>query len=58
LLPYVECDPKGVAPQPARCNQAGIRKYPTWIIRGARYEGLIPLDELARASGFEAPAAR
>jgi hypothetical protein len=30
----------------------GIRRYPTWIVRGQRYEGVLSLDELARASGF------
>jgi hypothetical protein len=48
----VECDPKGVASQPARCGAAGVRKYPTWIIGGTRYEGVMALDELAQASRF------
>jgi hypothetical protein len=52
LLPYVECDPKGVAADPERCAQVGVRKYPTWFIRGTRYEGVLSLDELAQYSGF------
>lgn len=39
-----------------RCDRAAVRRYPTWLIAGARYEGLMTLDELARASGFSAPA--
>jgi hypothetical protein len=45
-----------VASQPARCDAAGVRKYPTWIIRGTRYEGVMTLDGLAKASGFQAPS--
>jgi hypothetical protein len=29
-----------------------VRRYPTWLIAGQRYEGVLALDELARASGF------
>jgi hypothetical protein len=57
LLPYVECDPRGVGAQPARCDQAGVRKYPTWMIGGQRYEGVMSVDDLARASGFKAEEA-
>jgi len=51
----VECDPKGVAPQVARCSAANVRRYPTWVIGGQRYEGVMPLDELAKASAFTGP---
>jgi hypothetical protein len=30
-----------------------VRKYPTWMIRGTRYEGVMSRDDLARASGFQ-----
>jgi len=54
----VECDTKGVAPDPARCNRAGVRRYPTWVLGKNRHEGLLTLDELARLSNFKAePAA-
>jgi len=53
----VECDPRGVNPDPARCDRAAVRRYPTWLIAGNRYEGVMPLDELARASGFSASSA-
>jgi hypothetical protein len=55
LLPYVECDPRGAGAQPARCDQASVRKYPTWMIRGTRHEGVMTLHDLAKASGFELP---
>jgi hypothetical protein len=29
-----------------------VRRYPTWLIAGQRYEGILTLDELTRASGF------
>jgi hypothetical protein len=33
-----------------------VRKYPTWIIRGTRYEGVMTLDQIAQASDFKADA--
>jgi uncharacterized membrane protein len=53
-LPYVECSPRGrTGPQAAACAAAGVRRYPTWIIRGRRYERVLTLEELAEHSGFE-----
>ncbi|MDR7416893.1 MAG: vitamin K epoxide reductase family protein [Armatimonadota bacterium] len=54
-LPYVECDPRSPEGNPRACEAAGVRAYPTWIIRGRRYEGVIPLEELARLSGYPPP---
>jgi hypothetical protein len=53
----VECDPKGTNPQTARCEAAGVRAFPTWVIKGEKLEGNRPLDDLARASGFPPPPA-
>ena len=53
MLPYVECDPRGIMPDPARCERANVRRYPTWIIAGQRYEGVMTLEELAQASRWE-----
>jgi hypothetical protein len=33
-----------------------VRRYPTWVIKGSRYEGVLTLEELAKASGFTPPA--
>jgi uncharacterized membrane protein len=56
-LPYVECSPEGPrAPQADACREAGIEGYPTWIIGGERHPGFLPLDELARLSGFRETA--
>ena len=52
-LPYVECDARGKNAQPSRCTAAGVRNYPTWSIGGRLYEGVQPLEELARLSGFQ-----
>jgi hypothetical protein len=54
LLPYVECDASGRGADPARCERMDIRRYPTWIIRGKRSEGVLSVDELARLSDFDA----
>jgi len=52
LVPYVECDPKGENPQPALCQQKGIKGYPTWEINGKMLSGERSLDELATESGY------
>jgi uncharacterized membrane protein len=54
-LPYVECDPRSREAKPHECAAAGVRAYPTWIIRGRKYEGTIPLQDLARLSGYPPP---
>lgn len=48
----MECDPRGLNANPERCRQAGIRRFPTWIVEGQRHEGVMALDELARLSRF------
>jgi len=58
LLPYVECDARGRGADPARCDRAAVKRYPTWLVAGARYEGVMTLDELARASGFQGTPSR
>lgn len=55
-LPYVECDPQGLSPQPELCAQMGIDVYPTWIIQGEYYFGAQLPGKLAVLSGFEPPA--
>lgn len=55
LLPYVECDPRGMDARPQRCDRAAVRVYPTWIIGGQRLEGVLTLDQLAQASKFPGP---
>jgi hypothetical protein len=55
LLPYVECDPKGVAPRPDLCQQANVRAYPTWVIGSERYQGVLSLAQLAETSRFPKP---
>jgi len=52
LLSYVECDPKGVGARPDLCERVGVRRYPTWMIAGERYEGVLMLDRLAELSNF------
>jgi uncharacterized membrane protein/glutaredoxin len=52
-LPYVECDARGTNAQPAACQAAGVRAYPTWVIGGQTIEGEIPPADLARLSGFD-----
>jgi uncharacterized membrane protein/glutaredoxin len=58
-LPYIECSPGGQnAPQLRRCSAAGVRNYPTWVINGQAYPGVVmSLAQLAGVSRFPAAAA-
>lgn len=53
-LPYVECSPDGrTGPMNFTCVANEVKDYPTWIINGRRYVGLVSLEELAAVSRFE-----
>lgn len=53
-LPYVECTPDGRNGMVSfSCVSKDINGYPTWIINGKRYQGLLRPAELARYSGFD-----
>jgi len=49
-LPYVECDKTSEGRE--RCQAAGIKAYPTWVLGSRRVEGVQTLEELKRWSGF------
>ncbi|MFA5590729.1 MAG: vitamin K epoxide reductase family protein [Lysobacteraceae bacterium] len=52
-LPYVECSPNGRNSAIAfECASQGIDSFPTWVIRGQRYNGMLTPEELARHSRF------
>jgi uncharacterized membrane protein/glutaredoxin len=52
-IPYVECSPGGPqAPSAPLCKEKNITSYPTWIINGQRYTGVLPLDELAKITKY------
>jgi hypothetical protein len=51
-LPYIECDPKGINPRQDLCEKVPVRAYPTWVIDGQKYEGVMSLDRLAELSKF------
>ena len=53
-LPYVECTPEGRGgPVAVECSRNGIESYPTWIIAGRRYEGVLTPERLASLSDFD-----
>lgn len=53
-LPYVECSPNGRRGGFAfACVEAGIDGFPTWVIRGRRYQSLLTPEELAQRSAFD-----
>lgn len=45
---YVEC-----TEQADKCDKAGVKGYPTWIILGKSYSGEKSLSELAQLAGCE-----
>ncbi|MEY4359186.1 MAG: hypothetical protein RLZZ631_672 [Cyanobacteriota bacterium] len=50
LLPYVECDKDDAGRK--RCQEAQVRAYPTWDLKGERRMGVLSLEELALWSGY------
>ena len=56
-LPYVECTPEGRGGRRAvDCLTQDIQEYPTWIIAGQRYGGVVSVERLARVSNFDEAA--
>jgi len=52
-LPYMECAPAGRSgPVSPECIKHRINTYPTWIISGQRYEGILKPAQLAALSGY------
>lgn len=52
-IPYVECSPAGRSgPTSSKCLAAGVRTYPTWIIKGQRHPGVLSPGALADRTGF------
>ncbi len=57
-LPYIECSPSGPNAPPLRsCTAAGVKSYPTWVINGRAYAGVVmTLAQLATATEFPGAA--
>ena len=55
-LPYVECTPNGrKGVRNFDCVANDVNEYPTWIIGGRRYTGVLPVAQLAALSGYRGP---
>ena len=39
-------------PRPDLCDQVGVRKFPTWMLKDGKHEGVMSLEDLAKSSGF------
>ena len=52
FIPYIECDPNGLNPQPDLCRSEDIVGYPTWKIDGKLYSGRQPLNDLADYTNY------
>lgn len=53
-IPYIECSPAGRSgPTATTCLAAGVRSYPTWVIKGQRHVGVLTPATLADRSGFD-----
>lgn len=65
IINYIECDPGGVNPQTALCQQIlekakkqsgqEVVGFPTWEINGKFYMGTQTLTDLANRSGYTGP---
>ena len=55
-LPYVECAPEGINPNPDACIKAKVESFPTWVINGKIYSGTTELQQLAKYSGYQGPS--
>ncbi len=52
-LPYIECSPTGRSgPLAPECSRMRIKSYPTWIIKGQKYTGILKPDRLASLTGY------
>ena len=55
-LPFVECTPGGRGtPLTMTCRSAGVEDFPTWVIGGKRYVGVMAPERLAQVSKFPGP---
>ena len=53
-LPYVECTPEGRSgPRAFDCLARDIQTYPTWIIDGKHYTGVVGVERLAELTNFD-----
>ena len=52
---YIECDPRGKAPQPDICISSNIKSYPSWKINEEQLSGAQSLDKLAERSNYTGP---
>ncbi|MEG3437598.1 vitamin K epoxide reductase family protein [Pannus brasiliensis CCIBt3594] len=52
---YTECDPQGANPNPKACTAAGVKGFPTWVIKGQTVSGTQSLEKLAELSGYKGP---
>ncbi len=50
---YIECAPEGKNPQLTLCKKEGIEGFPTWDIKGKKYPGTRPPEQLAKLSGYQ-----
>lgn len=56
LLPYTECSTPDGSSQLQICNDAGIKKYPTWIFSdGTRIEGVQTFESLSEKTSCSIP---
>jgi len=51
-VPYLECAPDGPNSQTKACQEADIKSFPTWVIKGQTSAGTKSLEKLAELSGY------
>ena len=50
---YIECNPYGPNPKTKKCQDTGIKLYPTWVINGEQHAGIQGLNKLSSVTGCE-----
>jgi thiol-disulfide isomerase/thioredoxin len=56
-VPYIECFPNGRnGAVNSQCEKAGIGSFPTWVIGGRTYSGMMSIQQLANISNYGTPS--
>jgi hypothetical protein len=54
---YIECSPNGRDGEfNSQCDKAGVYSFPTWVIGGRTYTGMMSIQELANFSNYGTPS--
>ncbi len=56
-VPHIECYPNGRnGESTSQCDRAGVYSFPTWVIGGRSYSGMMSIEQLANLSNYGTPS--